>query len=71
MTVHVVTGDDHVCRITLDRPEAKNALSIEMRDTIVEAVRAGRSDANVRALLITGTADAFCAGMDLSVSTVS
>ena len=70
MTVHVVTGDDHVCRITLDRPEA-NALSIEMRDTIVDAVRGGRVDPNVRALLITGTADAFCAGMDLSASTVS
>jgi 2-(1,2-epoxy-1,2-dihydrophenyl)acetyl-CoA isomerase len=71
VTVHVVTGDDHVCRITLDRPEAKNALSIEMRDTIVESVRAARADPNVRALLITGTADAFCAGMDLSASTVS
>ncbi len=71
MTVHVVTGDDHVCRITLDRPEAKNALSIEMRDTIVAAVRSARADSNVRALLITGTADAFCSGMDLSASTVS
>ena len=71
MTVHVGTGDDHVCRITLDRPEAKNALSIEMRDTIVDAVRAARADADVRALLITGTADSFCAGMDLSASTVS
>ena len=64
-------GDDQVGRITLDRPEAKNALTIEMRDAIVEAVRSARSDANVRALLITGAGDAFCAGMDLSASTVS
>jgi 2-(1,2-epoxy-1,2-dihydrophenyl)acetyl-CoA isomerase len=71
MTVRVETGPDHVCRITLDRPEAKNALSIEMRDTIVSAVRAARQDDDVRALLITGTGDAFCAGMDLTASTVS
>jgi 2-(1,2-epoxy-1,2-dihydrophenyl)acetyl-CoA isomerase len=69
--IKVETGADHVCRITLDRPEAKNALSIEMRDAIVDAVRAGRADPDVRALLITGTGDAFCAGMDLSASTVS
>ena len=33
-------GDDHVGRITLDRPEAKNALTVEMRDDLV-AARAG------------------------------
>jgi 2-(1,2-epoxy-1,2-dihydrophenyl)acetyl-CoA isomerase len=69
--VRVEIGDDHVCRITLQRPEAKNALSIEMRDTIVDAVRSARTDPDVRAVLITGTGDAFCAGMDLSASTVS
>jgi 2-(1,2-epoxy-1,2-dihydrophenyl)acetyl-CoA isomerase len=69
--IRVETGDDHVCRITLDRPEAKNALTIEMRDDIVAAVRSARDDASVRALLITGTGDAFCAGMDLSASTVA
>src|SRR6266567_753563 len=69
--VQVETGTDHVCRITLDRPEAKNALTIEMRDRIGDAVRAARTDPDVRALLITGTGDAFCAGMDLSASTVA
>jgi len=69
--IRVETGADAVCRVTLDRPEAKNALTIEMRDEIVEAVRAARSDPAVRALLVTGTGDAFCAGMDLSASTVA
>jgi 2-(1,2-epoxy-1,2-dihydrophenyl)acetyl-CoA isomerase len=64
-------GDDQIGRITLDRPEAKNALTIEMRDAIVDAVRSARGDAKVRALLITGAGDAFCAGMDLSASTVA
>ena len=69
--ISVQTGSDGVCRIVLQRPEAKNALTIEMRDGIVDAVRAARSDPAVRALHITGTGDAFCAGMDLSASTVA
>ncbi|HEX6311331.1 MAG TPA: enoyl-CoA hydratase-related protein [Acidimicrobiia bacterium] len=69
--ISVDTGGDGVCRITLDRPEAKNALTIEMRDGIVDAVRAARADPAVRCLLVTGTGDAFCAGMDLSASTVA
>jgi 2-(1,2-epoxy-1,2-dihydrophenyl)acetyl-CoA isomerase len=64
-------GDDAVARITLDRPAAKNALTIEMRDAIVDAVYAARADDDVRAVLVTGVGDAFCAGMDLSASTVA
>ncbi len=62
---------DGVGSITLDRPEAKNALTIEMRDGIVDAIRRFRADPAVRAVLITGAGDAFCAGMDLSASTVA
>ena len=69
--LRVETGADHVCRVTLERPEAKNALTIEMRDQLVDTVRAARADADVRALLITGSGDAFCAGMDLGASTVA
>jgi 2-(1,2-epoxy-1,2-dihydrophenyl)acetyl-CoA isomerase len=68
--IHYDVGDDHVARITLDRPDAKNALTIEMRDEIVDAVRDTRANADVRAVLITGTGDAFCAGMDLGASTM-
>ena len=64
-------GADHVGRITLDRPEAKNALTVEMRDQITDSVRSARADDNVRALLITGAGDAFCSGMDLSKSTLA
>jgi 2-(1,2-epoxy-1,2-dihydrophenyl)acetyl-CoA isomerase len=69
--IRVETGDDGVATITLDRPEAKNALTIEMRDDLLAAVRASRSDPNVRAVLLTGAGDAFCAGMDLRASTVA
>jgi 2-(1,2-epoxy-1,2-dihydrophenyl)acetyl-CoA isomerase len=64
-------GDDHVGRIVLDRPDAKNALTVEMRDDIVAALRDFRADPEVRCVLVTGTGDAFCAGMDLSASTVA
>jgi 2-(1,2-epoxy-1,2-dihydrophenyl)acetyl-CoA isomerase len=69
--LRVETDADHVCRVTLERPEAKNALTVEMRDQLVDVVRAARAGADVRALLITGSGDAFCAGMDLSASTVA
>ena len=62
---------DHVMRVVLDRPEAKNALTAEMRDGLVAATRSARADGDVRAVLITGVGDAFCAGMDLSASTVA
>ena len=69
--IRVETGDDGVATITLDRPEAKNALTVEMRDDLLAAVRSSRTDPDVRALLLTGAGDAFCAGMDLRASTVA
>ena len=62
---------DGIGRIVLDRPDAKNALTAEMRDGITDAVRSFRTDPAVRAVLVTGSGDAFCAGMDLSASTVT
>ena len=69
--IRYVVGEDGVARLVLDRPEAKNALSIEMRDEIVRRVREARADPAVRALLVTGVGDSFCAGMDLRASTVA
>ena len=69
--LQVEQSDDGVGRIVLDRPDARNALTIEMRDGIVQALRDFRADPDVRAVLITGAGGAFCAGMDLSASTVA
>ena len=69
--LRIERDSDGVGRIVLDRPEAKNALTPGMRDGIIEAVREFRTDPKVRAVLVTGEGDAFCAGMDLSASTVS
>ncbi len=69
--LRVERDPDGVGRIVLDRPDAKNALTIAMRDGIIDAVREFRTDPQVRAVLITGVGDAFCAGMDLGASTVA
>lgn len=69
--LRVDDGADGVRRITLDRPDAANALSGEMRDGLVDAVRSARTDGAVRALLVTGTGTSFCSGMDLRESTVT
>jgi 2-(1,2-epoxy-1,2-dihydrophenyl)acetyl-CoA isomerase len=54
-----------VARITLNRPEARNALTAEMKSALLEALRQAGSSPQVRAVLITGAGQAFCAGQDL------
>lgn len=51
--------------ITLNRPEARNALSTELMDRLVEALHAAENDPEVRAVVLTGADPAFCAGVDL------
>lgn len=60
-----------VGHIVLDRPKQANALTVKMRDDITAAVRDFRADPNVRAVLVRARGDTFCAGMDLSASTVA
>ncbi len=67
MTAIVTVADaGHVRTITLNRPEKKNALSGELSWGIVEAVDAAAADDNVWVVAITGSGDAFCAGLDLA-----
>jgi 2-(1,2-epoxy-1,2-dihydrophenyl)acetyl-CoA isomerase len=61
-----VSDEGHVRTITLDRADKKNALSQELAWGVVEAVDAAAVDDNVWVVAITGSGDAFCAGLDLS-----
>ncbi len=54
-----------VATITLDRPEGMNALTLEAKTALLEAVTAVRDDVAVRALVLTGSGRAFCVGQDL------
>ena len=58
-------ADDGVGVLTLTRPEKKNALSIAVRDQMSDALDALASDERLRALVVTGAGDTFCAGFDL------
>ncbi|HLK23359.1 MAG TPA: enoyl-CoA hydratase/isomerase family protein [Caulobacteraceae bacterium] len=56
----------HVRTITLNRPEKKNALSNALAWGVIEAVEAAAKADDVWVVAITGTGDAFCAGLDLA-----
>jgi enoyl-CoA hydratase len=58
--------DDGVALLTLNRPEKRNALSIEMRFEIRCLLEQLAGDASVGALVVTGAGSAFCSGMDVS-----
>jgi 2-(1,2-epoxy-1,2-dihydrophenyl)acetyl-CoA isomerase len=63
-----VADAGHVRTITLNRAEKKNALSQELAWAVIGAVEAAALDDNVWVVAITGSGDAFCAGLDLSGS---
>jgi enoyl-CoA hydratase/carnithine racemase len=66
MTDHVRIGiDGHVMRITLARPEKKNALTNAMYVAVGEALTRAESDPAVRVVLIDAEGDAFTAGNDI------
>ena len=52
--------------VTLNRPEARNALTWEMYDALVEACEEAEADKNVRVLIIRGAGGAFSAGTDIA-----
>jgi enoyl-CoA hydratase len=68
MTEPVVLHDaspDGVAVVTLNRPQAMNALSRELLDALAKTLQACDDDQNVRVIVLTGAGRAFCAGLDL------
>jgi len=57
--------DDHVCTITLNRPDKRNALTTAMIDSLQDAVEAVAGRDDVRVVVVRGEGAAFCAGLDL------
>src|SRR3712207_4913379 len=57
--------EGHVARVTLQRPEKKNAMSWQMFLEIAEVFERASADPEVRCLVITGSGDSFCSGADL------
>jgi 2-(1,2-epoxy-1,2-dihydrophenyl)acetyl-CoA isomerase len=57
--------DNHVSWITLNRPEAMNAVTWDQRERVIALLAAASADPAVRAVVITATGRGFCAGADL------
>jgi methylglutaconyl-CoA hydratase len=65
MPALLVRDEGPVRILTLNRPEARNALDRGLRTELAAALDAAEAEGRVRALVLTGSGTAFCAGMDL------
>ena len=65
MTLRRQDLDDGITVLTIDRPEARNALSPEIRSLFAEYCTSMAGDGAVRAVVVTGAGDHFCAGGDV------
>ncbi|WP_309650480.1 crotonase/enoyl-CoA hydratase family protein [Nocardioides sp.] len=63
VTCSVVDGIAHV---RLDRPDKLNALTLQILDDLVSTAQMLRKDRTLRAVVVSGEGDAFCAGLDFA-----
>ena len=67
MSALVLTSSaDGIATVTLNRPEKRNALSIELRTELADELDHLGADPDVAVVIVTGAGSAFCAGMDRS-----
>ena len=63
--VLVDTPDQHICRLTLNRPEKRNALCHPLRGMLLDALVAADRDPEVKVVIIRGAGQSFSSGYDL------
>jgi 2-(1,2-epoxy-1,2-dihydrophenyl)acetyl-CoA isomerase len=56
---------DGVATVTLNRPQAMNAFTVQMNGELQEALKDAEDDKSIRCILLTGAGRGFCAGQDL------
>jgi enoyl-CoA hydratase/carnithine racemase len=66
-TLAVALDDDGIATLTLHRPDALNAFTVTMATELERFFTEAARDDDIRAIVVTGSGRAFCAGMDLSV----
>ena len=59
-------ADDRIARITLNRPEAMNALIPELTEALEDAVERANADDGIHVIVVSGSGDGFCGGYDLN-----
>jgi 2-(1,2-epoxy-1,2-dihydrophenyl)acetyl-CoA isomerase len=62
--------DDGIARITLNRPDAANALTPDQRNRLISLFENASGDLNVRVVVLTAVGKHFCTGADLRVSRI-
>ena len=62
----LIDHSDNTLRLTLNRPNRRNAFSAEMRNRLVEALRAANPAPPAGGIVLTGAGEAFCSGGDLN-----
>jgi 2-(1,2-epoxy-1,2-dihydrophenyl)acetyl-CoA isomerase len=65
VTVRTARDERGVLRLTLDKPDKRNALDDDMTAALIEAVDAAGRDEAVRVILLGGEGDHFCSGFDI------
>ena len=61
-----LTIENQVAWVTLNRPEARNAITDEMREELLAVLHDARTNPDIRAVVLTGAGKGFCTGADLS-----
>lgn len=61
-----VDRNGDIVRLTLNRPDKLNSLTVELAAELVTALEAIMSDRNIRCIVLSGAGRAFCAGQDLN-----
>jgi enoyl-CoA hydratase len=61
----IVSREPHIAIITLNRPDALNALNTKLADELIAALNELEKDDSIRCVIITGNERAFCAGADI------
>jgi len=64
--VVLLESADGIARITLNRPEKRNALNSELIEALKDALRRAAETGEVRAIVLSGAGSDFCSGADLS-----
>src|SRR5215467_9329843 len=67
MAVVEMERRDHIALLTLNRPEARNAISPEVSQTMASLLDEIEADPDLRAVVLTGAGEVFSAGADLKV----
>lgn len=61
-----INTENRICQILMNRPEKKNALTLEMYQGLTDAMIAADESPDVRVIVLGSTSDSFCAGNDIA-----